>query len=238
MTNESALARTLVELADNLVENFDVVELLTLLTSRCVEVLGASAAGLLVESGGELRVMASSSDAMRLLELFELQANEGPCSDCFRTGEPVSSNDAAGTNARWPRFGAAALDTGFRSVHAVPMRWRDRVIGALNLFGAAEDELQQSDIVVAQAFADIATIAILQHRYVEGVRLVAEQLQGALSSRVAIEQAKGLLAERLGVDVDRAFALLRGFARRHNRRLTDVASDLIDGTLTIDDESS
>src|SRR5438874_11124344 len=135
VTREARLARTLVELADTLVDDFDVVELLTMLTDRCVEVLDVSAAGLmLVAAEGDLRVMASSSEAMRVLELFELQSQEGPCLDCYRSGEPVLNQDLAGAHGRWPRFAPVAVDDGFRSAYALPLRLRDVVIGALNLF--------------------------------------------------------------------------------------------------------
>src|SRR6202521_5833526 len=165
MLREALLARTLVELADTLVDDFDVVELLTRLTDRCVLVLDVSAAGLmLVSPGGDLRVMASSSDAMRVLELFELQAEEGPCPDCYRTGEPIVNQKLAADDGRWPRFAPRALEAGFRSVHALPMHLRELTIGALNLFRADEGGLDEADLLAAQAFADVATIAILQHR--------------------------------------------------------------------------
>ena len=159
------LARTLVELADTLVADFDVVELLTLLADRCVDVLDVAAAGLMLAApDGDLRVMASSSEAMRVLELFELQAQEGPCLDCYRTGEPVVNQDLAAVDGRWPRFAAEALAAGFRSVHALPMRLRGTIIGALNLFHVEPGDMRRADVDAAQALADVATIAILQHR--------------------------------------------------------------------------
>lgn len=162
---EVALARTLVELADTLVANFDVVDLLTLLADRCVEMLEVGAAGLmLVAPEGDLRVVASSSETMRLLELFELQAQEGPCLDCFRTGEAVGSPDLADSRAVWPRFSPEAIAGGFRSVQAIPLRLRGTVIGALNLFGPEPGAMPTADIDAAQALADVATIAVLQHR--------------------------------------------------------------------------
>src|SRR3954451_4930948 len=163
MSREALLARTFVELADILVEDFDVVDLLTLLTDRCIEVLEVTAAGLMLAGpgGADLRPVAASSEAMRLLELFELQAEEGPCLDCYRTGEPVLNQDLATVDGRWPRFAPAALAAGFGSVHALPMRLRGTVIGALNLFHVHAGEMRQADIDAAQAFADVATIAIL-----------------------------------------------------------------------------
>jgi len=233
MPREALLARTMVELADTLVDDFDVVELLTLLADRCVEVLDVSAAGLMLAAPeGDLRVMASSSEAMRVLELFELQAQEGPCLDCFRGGEPVVNQDLATVDGRWPRFAPVALESGFRSVHALPMRLRGAVIGALNLFRSDAGELSEDDVAVAQALADVATIAILQHRAVLEAQVVNEQLNHALNSRIVIEQAKGVLAEQAGLDMEQAFSTLRNHARSHNLRLVDVAQDLIDGTLS------
>ena len=235
MARETILARTLVELADTLVDEFDVVELLTLLTDRCVDVLDVAAAGLMLASpSGELRVMASSSEAMRVLELFELQAQEGPCLDCYRTGQPVVNQDLATVNGRWPRFANEAIAAGFRSVHALPMRLRGSVIGALNLFHVDAGEMREADVIAAQAFADVATIAVLQHRAVLEAQVVNDQLNYALNSRVVIEQAKGVLSERAKLDMERSFALLRGYARNHNLRLVDVAQSVIEDTLSVD----
>jgi len=232
MTREALLARTFVELADTLVADFDVVELLTLLTDGCVDVLDVAAAGLmLVTSDGDLRVMASSSEAMRVVELFEIQSQEGPCLDCFRTGQPVLNQDLATVNGRWPRFAPVALEAGFHSVHALPMRLRGTVMGALNLFHVEPGGMRQADIAAAQAMADIASIAVLQHRATLEAQLVNEQLNHALNSRIVIEQAKGMLAERRGLDMEQAFAQLRNHARNHNLRLADVARDLIEGEL-------
>ena len=233
MPRETLLARTLVELADTLVDDFDIVELLTLLADRCVEVLDVAAAGLmLVGPDGDLRVMASSSETMRVLELFELQSEEGPCLECYRTGGSVVYEDLTGGNDRWPRFGAEALAAGFKSVHALPMRLRGTVIGALNLFRTDPGQMVEADIDAAQALADVATIAILQHRAVLAAGVVNEQLQHALNSRIVIEQAKGMVGERAGLDMAEAFARLRNHARSHNLRLADVAADVINGKLS------
>ena len=231
MPREALLARTLVELADTLVADFDVVELLTRLTDRCVGVLDMSAAGLmLVAPDGELRVMASSSEAMRVLELFELQSEEGPCLDCFRNGEPVVNQDLA-TVGRWPRFAAESIAAGFRTVHALPMRLRGTVIGALNLFHIEPGPVRPADLVAAQAFADVATIAVLQHRAALEAQVLNQQLNHALTSRIVIEQAKGMVAEREKLDMPQAFARLRNHARNHNVRLADVAQQVITGSL-------
>lgn len=232
MLRETLLARTLVELADTLVDDFDIVELLTMLTDRCVEALDVAAAGImLVAPDGDLRVIASSSEAMRMLELFELQSQEGPCLDCYRTGRPVVSQDLATGDGGWPRFAAEALDAGFHSVHALPMRLRGTIIGAINLFHTDAGDMPPADVDVAQAFADVATITILQHRAELAGQLMNEQLQSALNSRVVIEQAKGIVSERGSLDVEKAFTALRSYARANNLRLLDVASDVIAGKL-------
>ena len=233
MTREAMLAKAMVELADTLVADFDVVELLTVLADRCVEVLDVEAAGImLVAADGDLRVMASSSEAMRVLELFELQSQEGPCLDCYRTGEAVVNQDLAAAGGRWPRFAAEALAAGFGSVQALPMRLRGIVIGALNLFRVEAGDTGQADVAAAQALADIATIGIIQHRNALEAQVVNDQLSHALNSRVVIEQAKGIVAERMGTNVDESFSMLRSYARSHNQRLADVAHDVISGTLT------
>ena len=232
MLRETLLARTFVELADTLVDDFDVVELLTMLADRCVEVLEVSAAGLmLVAPEGDLRVVASSGETMRPLELFEIQAQEGPCLDCFRSGDPVINQDLTTVNGRWPRFAPEAIEAGFRSVHALPMRLRGKIIGAVNLFRAGQGTLIEADVAAGQALADVATIAILQHRATREAHVLNDQLNYALNSRVVIEQAKGVLAERTGDDMERAFGRLRARARAHNRRLADVAREVVDGTL-------
>ena len=231
MAREVLLAQTMVQLADNLVADFDVVDLLTLLADRCVEVLDVTAAGLmLVGPDGEARVVASSSEAMRILELFELQAAQGPCFDCLETGEAVTDGILSDAVERWPRFAPKAIAAGFGSATALPMRLRGRVIGALNLFRDVPLPVDADDLVVAQSFADVATIAILQDRASNEARRLNENLTYALNSRIVIEQAKGVLAERTGVDMEHSFDRLRRHARSHNVRLADLARDLIAGT--------
>ena len=224
------LSDTFVELADTMVAEFDVIDFLHMLTDRSVALLGASAAGVvLADPRGELRVAAASSEEAGLLELFQLQNDQGPCLDCFRTGRPVTAEDLTGPGQRWPRFSEAAARSGFRTVEALPMRLRDQVIGALNLFRAEPDPIDPADLRIGQALADVATIGLLHERNVRRREAVAEQLQAALNSRVVIEQAKGKLAERLSIDMDRAFKMLRDYARNSNQHLTDVARDFVDG---------
>jgi GAF domain-containing protein len=234
MTRATVLATTLVELADTLVDDFDIVDLLTTLSDRSVEVLDVEAAGImLVGSDGALRAMASSSEVMRIVELFELQSEEGPCLDCFHSGQPVVSHDLTTVNGRWPNFAPVAVAAGFRAAHAVPMRLRAQIIGALNLFSEDPGSLTDDDIVVARALADVATIAILQQRRIFDAETVNGQLNRALSSRITIEQAKGIIAERERLDMPDAFDRLRTQARNHNRRLHDVAADIVDGTIDL-----
>jgi hypothetical protein len=225
------LSETFIELADTMVADFDVIDFLHLLTDRSVALLGASAAGvLLADPRGELRVAAASSEEVGLLELFQLQNDQGPCLECFRTGRAVTATDLAGLAPRWPRFAEAATRAGFATVQALPMRLRDQVIGAMNLFGTGPQLLSPGDLRIGQALADVATIGLMHERNVRRSETVAEQLQGALNSRVMIEQAKGKLAERLGIDMDRAFTMLRDYARNSNQRLTDVARTFVEGS--------
>jgi transcriptional regulator with GAF, ATPase, and Fis domain len=222
------LSDTFVELADTMVTDFDIIDFLHLLTDRSISLLAASAAGVvLADPRGELRVAAASSEEAGLLELFQLQNDQGPCLQCFRTGRAVTATDMAGPDGRWPRFAEAAARAGFATVEALPMRLRDQVIGALNLFGAQPGQFGPADVRIGQALADVATIGLLHERNVRRRETVAEQLQTALNSRVVIEQAKGKLAERLGMDMDLAFAMLRDHARNSNQRLTDVARNFI-----------
>jgi transcriptional regulator with GAF, ATPase, and Fis domain len=232
MTREQRLSRVFVQLADTLVAGFDVIDFLQNLTERAVELLEVDAAGLMVaDQRGQLRVVASSAESARLVEVFELQNSEGPCLDCFHTGKAVVNLDPAQIRARWPRFAAEAAELGFRSAHALPMRLREQVIGAINLFSTTSTPLSADDVAVGQAMADIATIGLLQERAGREQHVLAEQLQAALNSRVMIEQAKGVLAERAQTTPDDAFVIMRAHARNQNRRLTDVAAGLLDGTL-------
>jgi GAF domain-containing protein len=231
-SREADVVRSFVEMADTLVDDYDVVDLLTGLADRCVSLLGASAAGVMLASpAGSLGLAASSSEAMRLLELFELQSEEGPCLDAFRTGELVRLGNLKPGSGRWPSFAAAASEAGFRSVIALPLRLRDVVLGALNLFSTAGAPMEEADIVLARAFADIAALSIAQHRASEEAQRLNEQLTAALTSRIIIEQAKGVIAERAGIDLAEAFARLRAYARGHNLLLTAVAQAAVDGTL-------
>ena len=233
MTVEN-LAETFVELADTLVDEFDPVDFMHLLADRCVNTLTVDAAGiLLADHHGELQVVGASSERTRLLELFELQHRQGPCMECYLTSAPVSVASFTEPVQRWPEFSATAQDAGFGAVHAVPMRLRTRTVGALNLFTVATGALTESTLRVAQAMADVATIGLLQARIITDQELLAGQLQNALQSRVLIEQAKGVLAERLQIDISQAFEVLRRYSRNHNQHLSAVADGLIAGTIDV-----
>jgi transcriptional regulator with GAF, ATPase, and Fis domain len=225
------LSDTFVELTDTTVADFEVIDFLRVLTDRSVQLLDISAAGLLLaDPRGKLRVVAASCEAARLLELFQIQCEQGPCLDCFRWGQPVQATDMAAAAERWPRFAPAAAQARFVGVQALPMRLREQVIGALSLFRVEQGAFDPADIRVGQAMADVATIGLLHERTMRHADALNEQLRTALNSRVIIEQAKGKLAERLGLGVDHAFTLLRDHARTSNRRLSDLAQAFVDGT--------
>jgi GAF domain-containing protein len=233
VTREKILVETFVGLADTLVDDYDIIDFMQTLAERCVELLDVSAAGImLADSKGKLRHAACSSEQMRLVEFFELQVEEGPCFDAYRDGAPVLSDSPEDAETRWPRFAPHARESGFVTVSAVPLRLRAEVIGALNLFSSRPGALNADDVGVAQAMADIATIGILQARVIEDRNVFSSQLELALESRVAIEQAKGIVAEHNQISVDTAFELIRRYTRDHNRLLSETARQLIDGTLT------
>jgi len=229
---ETLLIETFVKLADTMVKDFDVVDFLSVLSRRCVDLFDAGDAGLmLVDADGHMQVAASSSHEMRVLELLEIQHDQGPCPDAYRTGAPVQCPDLRDATQRWPQFAPDALAAGFRSAHALPLRLRDVTIGALNLLRVEPGALPDEDIAAAQALADVATIGILHHRAAAESHLLSEQLQYALNSRIVIEQAKGVIAHKLELNTDQAFEVLRRYSRDHNQRLADTAVAVVDRTL-------
>ncbi|MFS2028641.1 MULTISPECIES: ANTAR domain-containing protein [unclassified Curtobacterium] len=233
-TREHRLVDTFVALTDILVDDYDVVELLQNLVDSVVDIFDASAAGiLLVNQSQELEVLASTSDRSSFLGLLQLDAGEGPCVECFATGRPVSVRDHAEMERRWPTFAAASAESGYASVHAIPMRLRDTTLGSLNLFRESEGALNRDDALAAQALTDVATISILQQRSLEHANLAQQQLQRALDSRIVIEQAKGFLAQTHRIDIDQAFAKLRTHARSNQELLADVARAVVERRLVI-----
>lgn len=232
-SREQGLVETLVSLADTLVADFDVVDLFYRLVDAATELLDVEAAGLLLaDHQGQLQVMAASNEEAAFVEMVQLQREEGPCFDAYRTGEVVGASlTDQDTQRRWPTFSSAALEAGFVGVVALPMRLRDSVLGALNLFGIKPEALGESDLIAAKALTRLATIAILQSRIIDDSEAVIVQLQGALDSRVVIEQAKGIISEKTQIGVDQAFARLRKHARDRNQRLRNVAQEIISGSL-------
>lgn len=231
---ETKVIQTFLELADTLVADFDIIDSLTILATRCVEILDAAATGiLLAEANAQLRVVGASSEQARLLELFQLQNHEGPCMEAFSSGQPVINTDLREAIERWPRFTPYAVGAGYESVHAIPLRLRGDIIGALNLFRADPGPLGDEDVALAQALADLASITILQAAAATESRQREEQLQHALDSRIVIEQAKGMVAEHQSIDMASAFDHIRARARNTNTKLTVVASRIVDGQLDL-----
>ena len=228
MVSAQRLAEVFVEVADTLVDEFDVIEFLQLVSARTAELFDAGAVGLLLaDQHGDLQFMAASDEAARLLELFEVQYREGPCLDAYLSGDAISVPDIGRDHRRWPQFGPRVVAAGFGSVHALPMRLRGDVIGALNLFGHQVGGMEEADVRIVQALVDVATIGLLQERAIRRGEVLTEQLQGALNSRVVIEQAKGALSQLRGISVDEAFTRMRSYARRNGRRLSDVAAAVV-----------
>jgi transcriptional regulator with GAF, ATPase, and Fis domain len=226
---DQAFAEAVVVLADTMVADYDVVDLMDRLCGFCVELLPVAAAGLLLtDQHGDLRLLASSNERARLVELFQLENDhQGPILEAYRTGQPIVIADLGQYRDRWPGFIAEVRRQGFHAVHALPMRLRENVIGALSLFDTTATSLSVQDRRLAQAVADVATIGILQQRALTRGETLIEQLQGALNSRLIIEQAKGVLSERGDLDIDEAFTLLRDYARAHQQRLSALARAVV-----------
>ncbi len=234
-SREQLLASTFVDLADTLVADFDLIDFLHTLAARSVELLDVDAAGImLADHHGGLHVMASSTEEARLLELYGLQNNEGPCLDCYRSGRPVLPEDLPAMRSKWPVFTKRLRELGFHSAQALPMRLRSDTIGALNLFRSTPGRLGEAELGIGQAMADVATVGLMQERAIAASEQLATQLQTALTSRVQLEQAKGVLAQRTGLSMDQTFQLMRDFARSRGQRLSDVAAYIIDGSIDSD----
>jgi GAF domain-containing protein len=233
-TRELELLKAFAGLADTLVAGYDVVDLMQRLVDTCRDLLDVTASGvLLADETGELDLLASTSEASRLVEVFQLSAYSGPCIESYTTGEVVSLPDIAEAPARWQQFRDKAVKEGFASIVAIPLRLRETTIGSLNLLRDAPGDLPENDLVAAQAFADVATIGILHQRTLQESETIREQLRTALTSRIVIEQAKGVIAQLHKVSIDEAFAVIRAYARRNQLGLTTVATAVVDRTLVI-----
>jgi GAF domain-containing protein len=228
---ERTMLEAFVTLADSLVGDYEVNEFLRMLMERCAEVFEVTTAGVMLESAdGHLRIAAALSAEMEELEQAEVDNEDGPCHEAYRTGEPVVADDLDTSDVadRWPRVVDRMREMGLKAVYAFPLRLRDDRIGALNLYRAAPGAFRDEDVRLAQAMADVATIGILQVRKLESAEQRAGQLQHALDSRVVIEQAKGIVSARRDVSVDEAFHAIRRHARSHGRNIHEVARSIIE----------
>jgi GAF domain-containing protein len=233
-TRDARLLETFARLADTLVADYDVVDLLQMLVDSCHELLDASAAGiLLADQDGLLELVASTSEASRLVEMMQLGADAGPCIESFRTGELVSVPDIGSVRTEWARFRDSALEQGFAAIYAIPLRLREETIGTLNLFRFSSGELNPQDLIAARAFGDVATIGILHERSLRESEIVREQLQNALSSRILIEQAKGIIAYVRNVSVDEAFTIIRDHARSSHSGIGALAAQIVNRSLVL-----
>jgi GAF domain-containing protein len=234
MSRETRLNAAFVKLADTLIDDYDIVDLLHTLVEECIAIFDVQAGGLmLADADGQLQLVASTSEKADLVEIMQLNAGQGPCVECFETGKPVAVADIERSDSKWPDFRAEALKQGFHSIYATPLRLRGQTIGTLNLLSTSVGDLNERDALAAQALSDVATIGILQERLVKERGIVADQLQRALDSRVLIEQAKGVLSESVSTNVDEAFQVMRAYARNNNLRLHDVAEGIVSRTISI-----
>lgn len=225
---EREVIRSFISFADRLVDDYDVVDLTTQLTQDCARLLDVAASGLLLaDAGGVLHLLAATSEQAHTLEAFQLQREEGPCLDCFLTGEPVSIADLSSEAARWPRFVDVAAKQGFVSVHAIPLRLRGHRLGALNLFGSRVGDLNEDDLRLAQGLAHVASIAIVRGNSLRDDALLATSLNAAVAGRALVEVAKGVLAGTHNLNMQEAFNRLRDYAHQHQLRLTDVARGIV-----------
>lgn len=228
LSREERINEAFLKVADTLMDSYDIVDLLSTLVHECADLLGRQAGGIMiVDVAGDLELLASTSEAAEFVEVMQIAAGRGPCVECFDTGKPVAVPDISTAGERWPQFQAAALASGFRSLHATPMRLRDKVVGTMNLMGTEVGGLDERDIALAQALADVAIIGILQERSLRDPRILSEQLHLALDSRVLLEQAKGVLAHTLGLDMEGAFNTLRSYARTNRVPLREVAEGVV-----------
>lgn len=231
INREQDIIATMTRLADTLVTDYDEFELLGDLGDSCVRILDADSAGVSLRDDSRLEFVTATSETMELIELFQIDREEGPCQDAFHTGRHVEAPDLDAVHDRWPRWTPRAIELGFRAADAFPLRLRDDAIGALNVYSKRDRRLNEQDVALGRAFADIATVGLLQQRAISERERVRDQLQHALDSRVVIEQAKGIVAERHGLQMDQAFERIRTHSRSHNSRLATTVRDIVDGRL-------
>jgi hypothetical protein len=240
MTDQTAIEReadllaTLVQLADTMVDDYDQFDLLNDMAAACVRILDTDTAGLSLAHKGELGYVTGSDEQMRVIELFQAAHQEGPCVDAFRSGQPVHAPDISAHVDRWPQWAPRALELGFRAADAIPLVLRHESIGALNLYSRRVRSLDERDVQAGMALADMATIGILHDRAHRQGQVVQSQLEVALQSRIIIEQAKGVISEREGIDPHEAFERLRQYARSGNLKLLETAQRIVDGDLRLD----
>lgn len=232
-TREGQLVEAFVTLADTLVVGYDLVDLLHTLVGQCVPLFDASAAGIILTDDTELEVVASTNERSRLVEILQLRSGSGPCVESVVTGRAVAVPDIDASGTTWPRFRAGALEQGFHSMFSVPMRLRSTTIGSLNLFWDRTGGLPAADAPTVQALADVATIGILQERALRQSDIARQQLQFALSSRVVIEQAKGVVSFTHTASMDEAFTMIRQYARSNGLPLAEVAASIVNGDLAV-----
>ncbi len=233
-SRETQISEAFVTLTDTLTTDFDVVDLLHTLVEECTKILDTDQGGLmLVDSSGELQLMTSTSEEADFVEVMQLNASSGPCIECFTTGKAVSVADISAGGSRWPEFQKAAIQGGFKSAHATPMRLRGQVIGTMNLFSTTLGQLNERDIALAQALTDVATIALLQERIVSDARVVPDQLHRALDTRILIEQAKGMISHTFAIPMDSAFDVIRTYARNNGLAIRTVAERISQRTIEV-----
>ena len=231
-TREERINDAFVRVAGTLVDNYDVVDLLSTLVHTCTQLLDVQSGGILLADGtGMLELVASTSEEAETVEVMIVAAGAGPCIDSFKTGSVVSVPDIAADSDLWPRFRRTALDQGFRAAHATPLRLHGEVIGAMNLLSTMSGPLSDRDARLAQALADVATVGILHERSFRQPETVTAQLHLALDTRVLVEQAKGVLAHVRSCTMSEAFEALRDYARDHDITLRSAAEGVVNRTI-------
>lgn len=229
---EAEIATTLIRLADTIVDGFDRYELLHDLSVSCARLLDADAAGVSIADGRRLQFVVATSEDMATVERFQADHRQGPCFDAYLTGQHVSTPDLRATARRWPRWTRQALALGFAAADAFPLRLGEQTVGALDVYATQTRTLSPDDVALGAAFAHMAAIGLVHEQAIAEHRNVQAQLQHALDNRISIEQAKGIVAERLQIPVSQAFDLIRRFSRSHNVKVVKTSRQIVNGELT------